>query len=164
MKKKVSFILICLLTSAILVACGPSQPAFGMNEPVEGDEWRITVRFAENKGAEFEMGGQTFETDDPNTYLLFVQIELENLNESPVEAAYLHGRIVVRDNVGDTYPWSLAGPAPVFYVDSTKEGTQQVLSISDPKAPIQYIFAVPNDVTTLDLLWIDLPPVRLVVK
>ncbi|MBU0491628.1 MAG: hypothetical protein KKA73_25950 [Chloroflexi bacterium] len=163
------------LIAFLLVACNILQaaptamptPAFGMNEPVGGDEWRITVRSAENKGAEFEWGGRTFKSDVPNTYLLFVRITVENLNKSPVEIAYVNKRILVKDSVGDTYPWLLAGVAPALYYDSTKEDGGRggkVLAIADLQANIEYIFAVPNDVTTLDLLWVDLPPVRLVVK
>jgi hypothetical protein len=157
------------LIAFLLVACNMTAiptPAFGMNEPVEGGEWRITVRSAENKGAEFEWGGRTFETNVPNTYLLFVVIDLENLRASPVKIAYLDKQIVVRDGVGDTYPWRLAGPAPAVYYDSTKGASEQgvIISITDPKLTTEYIFVIPNDITTLDLLWVDLPPIRLVVK
>lgn len=146
-----------------LVACGTQPvPDYGMNEPVTGEEWEVTVLSAENMGSEFERGGSTIRTDSANTNLLFVRIELESVAGESVETSYL-GNVEVRDNRGDTYHWWLAGMAPAVYYDAEAQ-TGNPIYVLDSSVQTEYIFKVPDDTTTFDLLWQDLPAIRLTVE
>ena len=167
MKKKiVKFLknLFCLLVLLSLFACRTQQPIpeYGMNEPVEGEEWRVTVNLVENKGNEFERGGITIRTDKTGVSLLYMQVQIENVNGAELGVGYLNNA-EVRDNTGMTFHWWLAGMAPVVYYDfETQEGNP--IFVTDPSAIVDYIFVVPEEATTFDLLWMDLPAIRLTVE
>ncbi len=152
----------------------PSPIASRMNEPVEGEEWEITVISAINKGVDFTatlkgLGKwQTLTATEPNIHFVEVMVRLKKLTGTAIEDSYLLPDIGVRDNVGSTYPWVAAGPIPGQYYDRSRSGEPQtVFSYSASETPDillpRYIFAVPDEAAELYFMWPGLAPVLLEV-
>ena len=155
---------VVMLVLLSLVGCGrrPPTPDYGMNEAVEGEEWRITAVSAENKGSEFERGGRTIRAEQADANLLYVRVAIESVEGAELGVSYL-SNVEVRDNTGEMTHWWLAGLAPAVYYDSeAQEGNP--IYVVDPGATVEYVFVVSDDATTFDLLWMDLPAIRLTVE
>jgi hypothetical protein len=150
----------------------------GMNEPVEGAEWRVIVRSATSEGDEITTSfrTQTFHVSNSDEHFFRIEVELERLNGEQIGADYLFEedsvvpgdplkgdarQIVVIDSTGSPYRFVLAGPAG-FYYDVTAEEVQQIMFYFVSKATIDYVFVVPDDAAIVEFVWSGLPPVRLI--
>lgn len=169
MKRK-QFRLILILDIVLLLvasACSTSQgssepePDFGMNEPVENGEYRITVEVAEEHGTEFtNKAGATIWTYEEDSHYFFVQIYLEHLSGEDVGHAFLN-KAVVRDSKGNTYEWYYAG-TPLRYFGPFDDYSS--VKLMQPTVENHYIFVVPDGVEILDFIWADFPAVRLTIE
>jgi hypothetical protein len=150
----------------------PEITAKQMNEPVEGDEWEITVVSATNQGKEYRaatpgLGGtQTFSVEQPGNHLIEVEVHLKNLTGAEIGDSYKNDDVKVMDGTGAEYSWIATGPIPgLFYVK--QEGVQNVVSITGSETtalrPL-YVFTVPDDATDLYFVWPNLAPVLLEIE
>lgn len=148
-------------------ACSTSQktsatePLFEMNEPVENEEWRITVEAAEEHGTEFSQSGITVWTYEEDSHFFFIQIYLEHLSGEDIGTAFLN-KAVVRDSIGETYDWWWAGtPGSYFQYNDDAVGSVKLMG---PSVENHFVFVVPDGVKILDFVWPGLPPVRLTIE
>jgi len=137
------------------------KPDFGMNDPVEVGDWRITVLVTEEYGTEFSRGGITIWTHEEDSHLFFVQIYLENLSGADIGEAF-QNKAVVRDSKGNTYDWWWVG-SPGMYFES-KEVSSKPRSLMQPTTENHYVIVVPDGVKILDFIWDDFPAIRLTIE
>ncbi|MBA7495188.1 hypothetical protein ES702_05767 [subsurface metagenome] len=134
----------------------------------KGENWKINVIFAKNKGSEFTERGDPFgmvtqiiSTDKPDAYLLQVRVHIKRIDQKPIGFDYFK-EAIVRDDNGKTYLYSIAGP-PGFYLNFTKKGEYEASPLL-VEGDVDYIFIVPDNAKIVDFVWLDQPPIPLTVE
>lgn len=135
----------------------------GMNEPVSGQEWSITVLSAKNVGTKMETIMMTVTADQPNTHFLLIKVNLKHLTGEPIRKSFCREDIAVRDSNGNSYPifgaLIINGLLPFACAVDLEPGLlEEAETVIDP------FFIVPDNAQIMELIWADLAPIRLEIQ